>query len=106
MLLARETLLLRRGQNLPVAHDARRGVVVVSGDAEDVHTLGLKVRFRTATETQRLKFRFQISDLKFFIPLCLCVSVANSSVLKCSLRRMARPALCPVGTIRMNSLRQ
>ena len=37
MLLAREALFLRGGQEFAVAHEARRGVVVVGRDAKDVH---------------------------------------------------------------------
>ena len=37
MLLAREALLLRGGDDLAVADQGRGGIVVESADAEDVH---------------------------------------------------------------------
>jgi hypothetical protein len=37
VLFAGEALFLRRGDNFPVAHEAGRAVVIVGGNAEDVH---------------------------------------------------------------------
>jgi hypothetical protein len=60
---------LRGGQDFAVAHEARRGVVVVGGDAEDVHAssararlsnraCGFKARGAAARAGGRLRRRF------------------------------------------------
>jgi len=47
VLFAREPLLLRGGDDLPVAHQARRAVMMKGGQSKDVHRtprpLGFKV---------------------------------------------------------------
>src|SRR5438105_3821511 len=67
VLAAGESLFLGGGHNLPIAHQARRRVVIETGDAEHVHSN----RYPCFLISSRLALPILLSIQNVLVPCCL-----------------------------------